>query len=142
MATINIEKLTDDLRRDEGVKKHAYRDHLGYLTIGVGRLIDERRGGGLSDHEIDFLLQNDIDRVIGALTYRIPFYTELSEARQRALANMAFQMGINGLLRFSKMLEAMRIGHFDRAYIEALDSDWATQTPERAKRIAKMIKSG
>ena len=52
------------LKKEEGVVKHAYQDHLGYWTIGVGRLIDKRKGGGLSDEEIDYLLGNDIEKKI------------------------------------------------------------------------------
>jgi lysozyme len=54
--------LIAELRRDEGVDRSAYQDHLGFWTIGVGRLIDRRKGGGLSDEEIDYLLQNDVKR--------------------------------------------------------------------------------
>ena len=62
-----IEKLTAQLRRDEGTKATAYQDHLGFWTIGVGRLIDSRKpGAGLRPDEIDYLLRNDInDRVQG-----------------------------------------------------------------------------
>ena len=43
-----IENLTDQLRRDEGCVLHAYPDHLGFLTLGIGRLIDRRKGGGIT----------------------------------------------------------------------------------------------
>ena len=52
--------LKEQLKRDEGVVAHAYEDTLGFLTIGVGHLIDGRRGGGLSPDEIDYILTNDI----------------------------------------------------------------------------------
>ena len=52
--------LAQMLEAEEGRKRSAYQDHLGYWTIGVGRLIDRRKGGGLSPDEIDYLLTNDI----------------------------------------------------------------------------------
>ena len=52
--------LERQLRRDEGVVEHAYIDSEGWTTIGVGRLIDKRKGGRLRDDEIEYLLQNDI----------------------------------------------------------------------------------
>lgn len=55
-------ELTKQLRRDEGEVLSAYQDHLGYWTIGVGRLIDKRKGGGLTSEESDYLLGNDIDK--------------------------------------------------------------------------------
>ena len=48
---------------EEGLVLHAYEDHLGYLTIGYGRLIDKRRGGGISKAEAEYLLLNDCRRV-------------------------------------------------------------------------------
>ncbi|MCR4300621.1 MAG: hypothetical protein NUV51_03350, partial [Sulfuricaulis sp.] len=64
-----VDQLTRQLRGDEGVKSCAYRDSLGYLTIGVGRLIDVRKpGAGLRPHEIDYLLSNDIADRVSELT--------------------------------------------------------------------------
>src|SRR3546814_14026178 len=51
---------TKHLNREEGRIPHAYQDSLGYWTIGVGRLIDKRKGGRLTNVEIDMLLANDI----------------------------------------------------------------------------------
>ena len=52
---------------------------------------------------------------------------------------MAYQLGVNGVGNFSKMLNALESGDRETAAIEALDSKWATQTPERAERVANMI---
>lgn len=57
-------KLAKSLKQEEGFKPHAYKDSLGYLTIGYGRMIDERLGGYLSEEEAGFLLENDIIRDI------------------------------------------------------------------------------
>lgn len=136
---MDIIALKNDLLRDEGFVSHAYRDHLGYWTIGVGRLIDKRRGGGISEDEARYLLGNDIHRVCMDLGEALPWWHDLSEPRQRALANMAFQLGVSGLLRFKRMLAALEAGEWGKAYGEALDSAWAKQTPERAQRVAKML---
>lgn len=134
--------LTEQLRRDEGIEPSAYQDHLGYWTIGVGRLIDARKGGGLRPDEIDYLLANDIQDRQAALTSALPFFTELDEARQGVLLNMAFQLGTDGLLAFKTTLELVRLGNFDAAAENMLLSKWATQTPERAARLAKQMASG
>lgn len=139
---MNFDKLEAELMRDEGFVGHAYQDHLGYWTIGYGRLIDKRRGGGISKNEAKDMLRADMLEVYQSLREKIEFFDGLSDKHQRALCNMAFQLGVGGLLKFKKMLTAMSIGHFDRAHIEALDSKWAEQTPERAMRVAYMIKNG
>jgi hypothetical protein len=65
-----LSELTAQLRRDEGEVLHAYSDHLGFTTIGVGRLIDKRRGGGITKEESKYLLENDIDRKLRDLRTR------------------------------------------------------------------------
>lgn len=135
-------KLTKQLRRDEGEKLFAYKDSLGYLTIGVGRLIDKRKGGGISPEESAYLLSNDIDKKDIDLRSRLPWFHSLNEARQGALLNMAFQLGVDGLMGFHQTLAAMRDEHYADAANHMLQSLWAKQTPERAKRIARQIETG
>jgi len=137
---MNITRLREDLIRDEGCKLHAYTDHLGYWTIGIGRLIDVR-GGGISVEEAHFLLDNDIARVQIELERRISFWDSLNEDQQRGLANMAFQMGVNGLLKFERMLAALKAKDAVHIEKEAKDSKWYRQTPERAKRVIECLTS-
>lgn len=135
-------QLTKELRRDEGVVPFAYQDHLGYWTIGVGRLIDKRKGGGLSDEEIDFLLSNDIDRFEKQVIDALPWYSRLDDVRQRVLVNMAFNLGIAGLLGFKNTLAMIERGDYAGAAKGMLNSKWATQVGERAKRLATMMETG
>jgi len=128
------------LIKHEGKVNHAYQDHLGYWTIGVGRLIDERKGGGLSDAEVDYLLENDIDWVVSQLSHTIPNWDDLPERVQIALASMAFQMGVAGLFGFSRMLGHIEQKNWTEAAREALSSKWASQTPSRAEEVAGMIR--
>lgn len=139
---MNIKQLTEELIRDEGCVLHAYQDHLGYWTLGIGRLIDKRKGGGITAEEARYLLENDIGRVVTELRKRVKFWGKLSDARQRALANMGFQLGVAGLMDFRRMLAAMEVMDFRKAADEALNSTWARQTPQRAQRVAKMIREG
>ena len=142
MPKIDMLQLRKEIKSDEGVVLHGYQDHLGYLTIGVGRLIDKRKGGGISEFEADFLLDNDLNKIIGLLDFKLPWIMALSDARQRALINMAFQLGVNGLLNFKTMLTALKEGRYEDAAKAAMASKWAQQTPERAKRIANIFKNG
>ena len=138
-----IEKLTAQLRRDEGTRETAYQDHLGFWTIGVGRLIDSRKpGAGLRPDEIDYLLRNDINDRVAALTKALPWFAKLDQARQGELINMAFQMGTAGLLGFNSTLGLVRDGKYAEAAVQMLKSKWANQTPERAKRLAEQMKTG
>lgn len=137
-----ISELTKQLRADEGVVSHAYQDHLGYWTIGVGRLIDKRKGGGLRPFEIDYLLRNDIEDRINELTKRLPWFQNLDDARRGVLLNMSFQMGVDGLMQFRNTLEMIKQGDYDKAADGMLNSLWARQTPERAKRLSIQMRTG
>jgi lysozyme len=137
-----IENLTNQLRRDEGEVLHAYQDHLGFWTIGIGRLIDKRKGGGLTKDEAAYLLGNDIARFTNALRTRLPWFDRIDEARQGVLANMAFQMGVEGLLGFRNTLGMIERGEYDAAANAMLQSKWAQQTPQRAARLAQQMRTG
>jgi len=137
-----IDSLPSQLRRDEGVRRSAYQDHLGYWTIGVGRLIDERKGGGLRDSEIGLLLANDIEDRVRTLTDALPWFAGLDPIRQAVLLNMAFQLGTAGLLAFTTTLTHVRAGRYIEASKAMLQSKWATQTPERAMRLADQMRDG
>lgn len=144
----NDENLLLELRRDEGVVPYEYKDSLGFSTIGVGRLIDKRRGGHLSDDEIDYLLANDIRRTIKDLDHFLPWWRTLSPVRQRVMVNMCFNLGIGnaelgrGLLGFKNTLGMIQRGEYERAAAGMLQSKWARQVGQRANRLSDMMKEG
>ena len=133
--------LTNELRHDEGFVAHAYQDSEGYWTIGYGRLIDERRGGGLSKAEALLLLESDIMVALSDLDRNTPWWRDLPEPAQRALANMAFNLGWPRLAGFVKMLAALEAGNLETAATEALDSKWARQVGNRSRRIATLYRT-
>ncbi len=136
---MNIDQLKQDLMRDEGTRLKPYEDSIGKLTIGIGRNLDDV---GITPDEAIYLLNNDIVKVIETLNKAFPWWTALSEPRQRALANMTFNMGFSKLLGFRQMLSALQAGNFEEASQQALNSDWAKQVGARANRIAALIASG
>jgi lysozyme len=138
-----ISELTQQLNRDEGRKGTVYKDSLGLWTIGVGRLVDPSKpGSGLRDDEMDYLLRNDINDRIDALTRALPWFQDLDDARKGVLLNMAFQLGTQGLLGFVNTLAKIKEGDYSTAATMMLQSRWASQTPERANRLAKQMASG
>ena len=135
-------QLIREIEREEGWREHAYQDHLGFWTIGYAFLIDERKGGGLPKDIADAWLEKLIADIEESLDREIFWWRTLTEARQRALINMAYQLGVNGLMAFQNMLAALRDADYATAAKEALDSKWAKQTPQRARRMAHMIEVG
>lgn len=135
-------QLETQLRRDEGEVLHAYLDSLGFTTIAVGRLIDKRKGGGISKEESAMLLRNDISKVAAGVAQALPWSAQLDEARRGVLLNMAFQMGLQGLLGFKNTLATIQAGDYKKAAQQMLQSKWATQTPQRAKRLSDQMSDG
>lgn len=136
------DQVIKDLERMEGFIPHYYEDHLGFATIGIGRLIDKRRGGGISKKEAYYLLENDISRVSKELTINLsPWFSSAPEGVKRALINMCFQMGINGVLSFKNTLMLLRQGRYHEAADNALKSKWARQTPSRAQEVTNWIRN-
>lgn len=131
--------LIDLLKRHEGLRLKVYNDSLGHPTIGYGRCLDLN---GISEDEANILLVNDINRVNEELKRTFDWFQELDPVRQDALINMTFNLGINKLLEFRKMLAALRDHDFEEAAEQALDSLWSKQVGKRAFELSKMIRTG
>jgi len=143
--------LIDDLIRDEALRLYPYDDYtgkpirehdkvLGKITIGIGRNLTDR---GLTKSEAMFLLVNDINIVEAELIERAgEVFVQCHDKAQRALMNMAFNMGLPRLMKFENMWAALAVEDYELAAKEALDSKWARQVGDRAERIADLIRGG
>ncbi|MBQ3035096.1 MAG: glycoside hydrolase family protein [Alphaproteobacteria bacterium] len=133
------EKLMYRLIEEEGMKLKPYRCPAGKLTIGVGRNLEDK---GLSNEEALFLLQNDIIEAVKELKKAFLFFDSLNETRQIVLIDMCFNLGINGLKKFKKMIKALENKDFSLASKEMLSSCWAKQVGARARSLALLMETG
>lgn len=122
---------------DEGLELFPYKCSGDKLTIGVGRNLEAK---GISNAEAMLMLENDIKDAVGDAFGLVVNFDSLSDNRKIVLVSMVFQMGKTGVSRFRNMLRAINIEDFDIAASEMLDSRWARQTPNRAKRLFEMMK--
>jgi len=136
-----MSELIEQLRKHEGVETHVYKCSAGYETIGVGRNVS-KSGLGLSADEIDYLLQNDINRCVRELAYALDWFSSLDGVRQDAMVNLCFNLGLSRLMQFKLALDALERGEYHRAAAEFLDSRWAKQVGNRAIEVAHMIRMG
>lgn len=136
---IDMDLMKQELIRDEGIKPYAYQDSLGYWTIGVGRLIDHRKGGKLSDEEIDHLLQNDIQASLSDIQSEVWFQGAETDDQKRGLLNMRFQLGSKGIRSFKIFLGLMEQKKFKEAADDLRGTLWYKQVPERAERVCRLI---
>lgn len=151
---INLYTVSQRLIIHEGLRLQPYRCSKGKLTIGVGRCLDtnpltveEEKVVGDWQHGISrcsaiYLLRNDIKKTYTALKKQLDFFQNLDGERQYALIDMAFNLGINGVLKFRKMLNALKRHDYKTAAKECLASEYAKDVGTRAKRIADVIASG
>lgn len=142
MTSADLSELRRTLIEIEGLRLSAYQDSEGFWSIGVGRLIDARKGGGLSREEVGLLLENDISKALHDCQRSFPWFADLDPVRQRALVEMRFQLGLGGLLEFRQTLEFMAGKNFKAAAGAMLQSKVAKQTPKRWQRLAQMMKTG
>lgn len=139
--------LNKELRRDEGVRYSPYFCSEGVKTVGVGHNMKAKPiptdwTFPLTDAQIDQLLADDLAEVFTGLDKRAAWWRDLSYPRQRVLANMAFNLGIEGLLSFKRTLQAIQEGRYGFAASGMMNSLWAKQVGDRASRLAAMMRAG
>jgi lysozyme len=144
---VNLTKLEDQLIRHEGLRLDLYEDTVGIATIGVGRNLEDV--GLRSEAEARFLLRSDIVAIRAELQAALPWMiADLDEVRQRVLMDMAFNLGVSGLMKFTKTLRLVADGHYLAASEEMLrgsdggPSKWATQVGQRATTLSTMMAEG
>lgn len=134
-----IEALREQLIEHEGLRLKPYRCTAGYLTVGVGRNLD---ANGISRDEALYLLDNDIAQCIGQLRAALPWFEKEDAIRQRALIDLAFNLGTPGLLKFKNTLAAWARGDHDGAARGLEKSLWYRQVGRRGPRIVHMVRTG
>ena len=137
MAIKTVEEM---LIRDEGFRARPYRDSLGHWTVGYGYSLET--GPPLSEETARIILKEHVGMILADLTSRMPWTKQLSQPRFGVLINMAFNLGIRGLMSFRRMLAALQAEDYEEAAIEMLSSRWARQVGSRANRLAEQMRGG
>lgn len=157
--TYDRAKLKAELERDEGMRLKVYRCTAGKLTIGVGRNLDdvgilpaEQQAlgitvgscskAGITKAQAYALLDYDIANCEKALDRHFPWWRKMTDARQRVILNMCFNLGINRLRGFKNTLRFMETGQYDKAAVNMGKSLWADQVGKRAVRLMAMMHNG
>lgn len=135
--------LRDQLLRDEGCVLHAYLDSLGFWTIGVGHLVDASwKDKTITQDEAMKFLDDDIAAKTSELYNKAPWVKQIDGVRQACLLNMAFNLGVNGLLKFKNTLLLIQAGKFVEASREMLNSTWAVQVGPRSRHLSQQLATG
>lgn len=139
MNSVDTEALAQTLMADEGFRGVPYLDLGGTLTIGFGRNLIAKP---LTRLQASRILFDDINDTLSALDSRLSWWRDLDDVRQMVVANMAFNLGISGLLGFPLMLTALKAKDYETAAREMCNSTWAHQVGARALRLSNEMRTG
>lgn len=145
----NLDLLVADLQRDEGWRGVLYDDKTGkpirpgsivegHPTIGYGFALDV---APLTQDEGDFILRRRAQQRIADVQNYLPWSSSAPESVQRALTNMAYNLGIHGLLGFAAFLTLLAQGKYAEAANDLKTTLWAAQVRDRAIRIEGLIRN-
>lgn len=114
----------------------GFEGRPGKLTVAYGRNLE---AVGIRQDEGEYLLHNDVNWTVDQLLTFVKVFASLSPVRQATLIDMAFNLGVPGLLKFEQMLAAVDRRNYEQAAHEMLDSLWARQTGGRASDLAHQM---
>ena len=135
---IDIEKITDDLKLDEGFRECIYTCSAGKQTIGYGWNLEDN---GMPEPIAARLLDYSIGIAIRDCESLEWFYP-LNGARKAVIINMMFNLGKSRLRGFKKMIAAIQANDFELAADEMMDSRWYNQVGFRAARLIEEMREG
>ena len=157
-------ELNKLLKRIEDVEGRKYKMYMldGIPHIGIGHNIISRSladetldflgiedepdlmTAELNDEQCDFLLGKDLDIAIADAVSVIgeEVFSGLTDDRQDVLVDMSFNLGKNRFSKFKDMINGVRMGNFNIAADEILDSKAARdpKTKTRYENLAKEMR--
>jgi len=140
---MDLEKLKNEIKKEEGYRDILYSDHLGFATIGYGHLV--------KPHE-KFTKDKKYDRKVLEKIFNYDISIAVSDSKSlckgiendeviEIIAHMCFQLGRTKTAKFVKMFEAIRKKDYYEAGLQMEDSLWAREhTPRRARELAHRMR--
>lgn len=133
---------------EEGFKETPYHCTEGFPTIGIGFRIGNKgdplpQDRRMTLEEAQEALYHKIKVNVTALERQIPIaWLKCNFERKAILVSMVFQLGLQGFLGFCNTIAAIERAEWHSVSSNLLDSRWARQTPNRAKRHATAMLEG
>lgn len=146
---MNRDGLISNLKQEEGFKPFVYDDANGKLIAAGYKVIGNPTigyGWCLSTEPVledlaEYILGYFVDETWKSLISAAPWIETVPEDVQTALADMAYNLGVNGLLKFTTFLEMIKHGNYSGAADDLQTSRWAKQVKTRAARIEGLIRN-
>ena len=132
-----MRKLIESVKLSEGFRDKVYKCTEGFDTIGYGFAVKDL----VLDEDIsEMILERKLKSLIERVHKKFPFVEDLPEEAQEVVYEMCYQLGLAGFSKFKKTIQLLRLGNYKTCADEMLDSRWARQTPNRAKRLSNIIR--
>lgn len=135
-----IDDLIAKIIFEEGDSPRIYECTRGKLTIGAGINLEAQE---MPEEVRNFWLRMIVDDIVQELNRRLYLSNNIACTNNRqvfiVLVDMAYQMGLDGLFKFKKMLAALKTKNYKEGAKELLASNYAIQTPNRARRNADIL---
>jgi lysozyme len=147
-----VTDIISQLERDEGLVLTTYIDTTGNLTIGYGHNLIANPipgigpGSTITQAQAFSILANDITTTYQSLVQAAPWIALFNPSggqvvRRGVLLNMAFNLGVPGLLTFKNTLAAVKSHDYATAAADMANSLWASQVGARATRLETQMTS-
>jgi len=143
-----LEKLRQELARDEGIVYEIYLDHLSLPTFGLGHLVrpfdpeyGQPVGTPVSEERVNECFTQDVQTTLDDCEILYPDFAELPDEAQLVIANMMFNMGRPRLSQFKGMKAGVDARDWNRAADEMVDSRWYKQVTNRAERLVSRMRA-
>ena len=151
--SVVVSHAIDILVSEEGFEEYPYVDTEGYVTIGYGLKISAAMQPFSDFNSFPLMPQSVAEEWMKSIVTGLhrdmhnidaldKVLAESNIARTAVLLSMAYQVGLDGLLKFKNTLALLEDRNFEGASIEMLDSKWHTQSANRAERHADMMNGG
>tara|TARA_Y100000361_G_scaffold10605_1_gene8527 strand:- start:337 stop:951 length:615 start_codon:yes stop_codon:yes gene_type:complete len=153
MDNTEIEYLKKRIKKHEGYRELPYNLEYkttdgkvvkeNFSTAGYGHVIQEGEvepEGGYTKAYWEGVFEKDFKNAHdGAL--KLLGDSNVHPTAVGIVTEMIYQMGYNGVSKFTNTLKLIKDGRYQDASIEMLDSNWAKQTEGRAIDLSKIMKS-
>jgi len=137
------EELKTQIKEHEGFVPRVYKDSLGKRTIGYGHLCVEPEQWDddkeYTKEELELVFQKDFEEALKNAEHLIG-ERNINNTAKEVIIEMVFQLGIGGVGKFKNMWKALDREDYGEASFQMMDSLWAKQTPNRAKKLAEKMR--
>ena len=144
--------LIENIKAHEGYRREIYKDSLGKPTVGYGFLVaalssDELKlNGGKAEPMSREVAEKILNLKVAKLQKRVleclPWLSSKPQSIQDTILEMAYQLGIAGLLGFRHTLGCIEAGNYAQAARNLRASLLYRQTSRRVEDYIRGLRDG